>query len=80
MEEKLVEVVESLEILLDEDLSSKPRLKLQEIIEKIKDLEEVEPSRIMEIQDDLEMLSAMDLDSFSRNEIVNVLTLIETLI
>lgn len=80
MDATLSEIVDTLEMLL-EDLPSKPKVKLQEIIEEFSSLEEVEPSRIMKIQDDLELLStSSNLDSFSRNEIINVLSLIETLL
>ena len=81
MDENISEIVDSLEFLVD-DLPSKPKQKLQEIIDSLNTLDdEFETNELMKIQDDLEVVSNMaNVDSFSRNEIINVLTLIETLI
>ncbi|MCA9496756.1 MAG: hypothetical protein KC589_07440 [Nanoarchaeota archaeon] len=80
MEDAILEIVDTLEMLLD-DLPLKPKTLLSEIIAEIKAMEDFDTSEFMKIQDDLEVVSNMPcLDSFSRNEIINVLSLIETLI
>jgi len=77
---EIEEIVEILEGLVD-DLSSKPKLALSNVIAELKEIpDEFEISDLMKIQEDLESVSLMaNLDSFSRNEIINVLSMFETL-
>lgn len=80
MEETVSDIIDTLEMLLEE-LPFKPKSMLMEIIDEIKAMEDFDTSEFMKIQDELEVVSNMScIDSFSRNEIINVLTLIETLI
>lgn len=79
MHSQINEIVEVLEMVLEESLPLKVDTKLKEILTNLKK-EELSNDTLMKIQDDLEMLSATsNLDDFSRNEIINVVTLIESI-
>ena len=81
MDEQIQEIVDTLDMLV-EDLPFKPKQKLSEIISELESLnDDFDTNELMKIQDDLEGVSNMgNLDSYSRNEIINVLSVIETLI
>lgn len=79
MNSQIEEIVEVLEMILEDSLPYKVDTKLTEIVRDLKK-EELPSDTLMRIQDDLEMISATsNLDDFSRNEIINVVTLIETI-
>jgi len=64
------------------DLSSKPKASLNFVLSDLKKLPEddLDISELMKIQGDLEGVSLMpNLDSYSRNEIINVLSMFEML-
>jgi len=72
------EIVETLEMLLD-DMALKPKIRLNEIIENLKGSLDLE--KVLKIQDDLEHFSnTANIDSYTRNEIMNVLSLFDNLI
>ena len=73
--ESLYEHVESLEFLL-EDMPLKAREELSKIIKDLKNSPDIQ--KLIKIQDDLETVSGMNnVDSFTRNEIMNIITLLE---
>ncbi len=75
----LAEIIEVLEGLLDENLPSKSKLNLQKIVQELKTPMDLE--KLLKIQDDLEYFSnTANVDSFVRNEIMNIIAEIETLI
>lgn len=78
MNSQIEEIVEVLEMILeDTTIPFKVDNKLKEIVIDLKN-ENLSSETLMKIQDDLEMMSAAsNLDDFSRNEIINVVTLIE---
>ncbi len=77
MESELLEVVEILEGLI-EDLPSKPKHTLIEIISEIK--KPMDTERLMKVQDDLDFfVSNSSIDSFTRTEVMNILSFLETL-
>ena len=77
MESEVLEVVEILEELI-EDLPSKPKHILIEIISEIK--KPMDTERLMKIQDDLEFFASnSSIDSFTRTEVMNVISFLETL-
>lgn len=80
MDLEIENIVESLENIVF-DLSLRPREKLSNVIVELKKLpDEFETSDLMKIQEDLELISLMqNIDSYSRNEIINVLSIFETL-
>lgn len=80
MNSQIEEIVEVLEMILeDTTIPFKVDNKLKEIVIDLKN-ENLSSETLMKIQDDLEMMSAAsNLDDFSRNEIINVVTLIETI-
>lgn len=79
MNAQIEEIVEVLEMILEDSLPFKVDTKLKEIVLDLKN-ENLSSETLMKIQDDLEMISATsNLDDFSRNEIINVVTLIETI-
>lgn len=74
----LVDYIEILESFL-EDLPSKPRQATETIIEDLRRDPDVE--QLLRIQDDLDTVAGMNnVDSFTRNEIMNVITGLEELI
>lgn len=76
--EDLEEFIEQLEMLLD-DMVSKPKEKTLEVIKNLKNSSDVES--LIKIQDELESISNMsNIDSFTRNEMMNVIADLETLI
>ena len=78
MNEKLSEIIETLEGLLEENISSKPKQNLNEIILELKKPMDLE--KLLKIQDELEYFSnTANIDSFVRNEIMNIIAEIETL-
>ena len=77
MESELLEVIEILEGLV-EDLPFKSKNNLLNIIMELK--KPLNMERFMKIQDDLEFFSSnSSIDSFTRTEILNVLSFLETL-
>lgn len=77
-EEQILGIVEILESLL-EDLPFKPKEELHKVILTLKK-NSLDSETLMKIQDDLEMISSMSsIDSFSRNEIINIVTEIESI-
>ena len=79
MNSQIEEITEVLEMILEDSLPYKVHNKLQEILNELKK-ENLSNDTLMRIQDDLEMLgSNSNLDDFSRNEIINVVTYIETI-
>jgi len=81
MNPEIEEIVDILEGIVN-DLSLKPRTNLSLVIEQLKKLpeENIDVSELMKIQEDLEMVSLMpSIDSYSRNEIINVLSMFEML-
>ena len=76
MNEDVFEIVEMLELLLEEDLSSKVRVELSSIISNLKGSNSSED--LMKVQDSLELISSSaQLDDFTRNEIINVVAILE---
>lgn len=77
-QEELDFFAETLESLL-EDMPLKPKEKTEEIIKSLRTSPDVE--RLIKIQDELETVSVMqNIDYFTRNEIMNVITSIENII
>lgn len=77
MDEQILELVEILESLL-EDLPLKIKVELNDAIELLRNAEEVED--LIKAQEQLEVVSSISsLDSFVRNEIYNVISIIEEL-
>ncbi len=75
MDEQLQQIAEILEDLL-EDLPQKAKDQLSQVVDSLKKSPNGE--ELMKIQDDLESISNIqNLDSFSRNEIMNIVTEIE---
>jgi len=78
MNEKLSEILVILEDLLEEDLPSKSKQNLSLIVSELKKPVNIEI--LLKIQDDLEYFSnTANIDSFVRNEIMNIIAEIETL-
>lgn len=79
MDEQHIEnIVEILDSLL-EDLPFKVKEELSLVIKVLKN-NSLDNEKLMKIQDDLEMISNMgSIDSFSRNEIINIVTEIESI-
>lgn len=77
MQEEINDIIFVLEGLL-EDMSLKARVQLQEVIEELK--KPVDNEKLMKIQDELEnFTSTANIDYFSRNEIMNIITSIESI-
>ena len=77
-DEQVLEIVETLESLV-EDIPQKAKIQLVAIIVELKSPLNLE--KILKIRDDLDLFSNNhNIDSFTRNEIFNVLSIIETLI
>lgn len=77
-ENQILEIIDILESLL-EDLPFKPKEELSKVISELKKTP-LENETLMKIQDDLEMISSFStVDSFSRNEIINIITSIESI-
>lgn len=77
-DESIVEIIDTLESLLD-DMPLKARVQLSEIINELNSQLNLE--KILKIRDDLESFSNnSNIDSFTRNEIFNILSLFESLI
>jgi len=76
MESEINYFVEVLESLLD-DLNSKSKEELEKIILKLK-AQELNQSDLIKIQEDLEQFTAVyKMDSYTRTEIMNIITELE---
>ncbi len=79
MDKNISEIVSTLEELLDENLSIKSKNDLSLIIDELKKSKQVE--ELMKVQDDLEYFSSSaNINSFIRNEIMNIIAEIETML
>jgi phosphopantothenate synthetase len=80
MEDEVIqEYIEILESLL-EDMPYKPKEELKRIINEMKK-SKIDSEFLLKIQDDLEAFSATsNIDSFTRNEIMNIISDMELLI
>ena len=80
MDEQISEIVGMLEMIGD-DMNQKARVELDKAIAELKAPEvELDTPALMKIQDQLEQISNMpNLDSFARNEIINTISIIETI-
>lgn len=78
MDDEISYYVETLESLVD-DLSSKPKEELKKIILRMKK-ENLESEDLIKIQEDLEQFTSVyKIDSFTRTEVMNIITEIEML-
>ena len=76
--DEVIELVEVLEMLL-EDFPTKVRSEMESIIKAMNDANTVE--EILKIQDSLEVITnTANLDNYSRNEIMNVIAAIESIV
>ncbi len=78
---EIAEIIETLEPLL-EDLPLKIRISFDNILHDLKQVDEnnLDVNRLMKIQDEMEVISNMsNLDSFTRNEIMNSIAVIESI-
>jgi uncharacterized protein (UPF0147 family) len=76
--EELEIFAEEVESLL-EDMPLKPRERLEALVKEMRNNPDVD--RLIKIQDELEDISNMqNVDSYTRNEIMNVITSLEPLI
>ena len=77
MQDEINEMIFILEGLV-EDMPLKARTQLQEVIDELK--KPVDQEKLMKIQDELEAITNLsNIDYFSRNEIMNIVTSIESL-
>jgi len=74
------ELTDSLSMLIEEeDLSAKIRINLSTILTQLNSNVDVEG--MLKVQDDLENISNMNnLTDFCRNELINIISLIDTMI
>ncbi len=78
MDEYISELIEVLESLIEDDTPQKIRNEIDYAIKLLNDASEVED--LIKAQEQLEVITSMSsLDSFTRNEIYNVLNAIEEL-
>lgn len=78
MDSDISEIVEILEYLTEEEVPLKAKTQLESIISELK--AEVNVEKLMKVSDDLEYVSNFsNIDSFVRNEIMNILSKLETL-
>jgi hypothetical protein len=78
MEDEILDIVEILESLF-EDISYKAKADLEVAIAMLK--KPLDQEGLIKVQDQLEMVTSVsNLDSYTRNEIMNVLSIIESLI
>ncbi|NKQ39589.1 MAG: hypothetical protein HF967_09040 [Methanosarcinales archaeon] len=76
MESQITYFVEVLESLLN-DLNSKSKEELEKIIKKLQ-IQELNQSDLIKIQEDLEQFTVMyKMDSYTRTEIMNIITELE---
>lgn len=76
MESQISYFVEVLESLLN-DLNSKSKEELEKIIKRLQ-VQELNQSDLIKIQEDLEQFTAMyKMDSYTRTEIMNIITELE---
>lgn len=77
-EDNVLEIISTLQNLVD-DIPQKAKIELIAIISELKT--ELNLEKILKIRDDLDSFSNnCSIDSYTRNEIFNVLSLFETLI
>lgn len=78
MNEEVIDYIDILESLVD-DLNSKPREELKKIILRLKK-DSLQSEDIIKIQEDLEQFtSVFKVDSFTRTEVMNIITDLEML-
>lgn len=77
MQDEINEMIFILEGLV-EDMPLKVKIQLQEVIDELK--KPVDQEKLMKIQDELEVITNLpNIDYFSRNEIMNIVTSIESI-
>ena len=81
MEEEINEILDTIDMIMDDNsLPYKVSSKLDEIVKVLKDKKNFSNDTLMRIQDDLEMLGdSSNIDDYTRNEIINLVTYIESL-
>jgi hypothetical protein len=78
MTNTLNDVLETLELILEEDMSSKIRIEIERIVQTLKKNSSSEI--LMKIQDEIEAIShSSQLDDYVRNELINLGPLIESI-
>ncbi len=76
--EIIEEIIETLE-MLKEDMPLKAKQETDEIIKMLRNTN-LTDKEIVEIQERIEELSNLNIDSFTRNELLNIESLLENLI
>jgi len=80
MNNEILEIVEILEALSFDDLSLKTRQQLEQIISDLNS-KNIDKETLIRVQDQIEVVISMgNIDSFTRNELMNILSIIETLL
>ena len=78
MNQNVEEIIGLLEMLIDEDMSSKVKTQLQIILGDLKKDSSYES--LIKIQEELETISnIVNLDNYVRNELMNLIPLIESI-
>lgn len=76
--EQLEEILEVLESLDVDELPVKAKEVFLSVIGKLRKIPHLDREELFKVQDDLELLSSMpNIDSYTRNEIMNVLSTLE---
>ncbi len=80
MDTDILEIVEILETLSFDELPLKARQQIEHVILQLK-VKEITTEGLLKVQDQIEVVINMgNIDSFTRNELMNILSIIETLL
>lgn len=80
MEIEILEIIEILETLSFDEMPLKARQYIEMIISELK-VKNIEGEKLHMVQDKIEQVINMpNIDSFTRNELMNILSIIETLL
>ena len=80
MDVDILEIVEILESLSFDEMPLKARQQIEQVISQLK-IKHVETETLLKVQDEIEHVISMgNIDSFTRNELMNIVSIIETLL
>lgn len=80
MEIEILEIIEILETLSFDEMPLKARQQIENVISELK-VKNIDAEKLLKVQDQIEYVINMgNLDSFTRNELMNIISIIETLL
>ncbi len=80
MDIEILEIIEILETLSFDEMPLKARQYIESVISELK-VKNIDSEQLIKVQDKIEQVINMgNIDSFTRNELMNIISIIETLL